>query len=61
MRGSLRVHSLLGAAAFVAWALLAEVRERVSLHLQPTAHTTRPPVARAPAGPPTVVDPRLWN
>jgi hypothetical protein len=45
MRGSFRVHSLLGLAAFLGWSLLVNARERL-VERRPSAHATS---ARTPA------------
>jgi hypothetical protein len=47
MRGSFRVHSLLGLAAFLGWSLLVNARERL-IERRPGAHT-HPPPTRTPA------------
>ncbi len=58
MRGSLRVHSLMGLAALIGWSLLADARQRVApTRLGPTKGGPRPSdlANRAP------VNPKLWS
>jgi hypothetical protein len=55
MRASLRIHSLLGLAVFIAWGLIAHARERIS---SPEAVTGKARSPQTRAGP---SDPKLWN
>jgi hypothetical protein len=59
MRGSLRVHSLMGLAVLIGWSLLADARERVAPTRIGSAKVTPRPSVLANRTIPG--DPKLWN
>ena len=62
MRGSLRVHTLAGLAAFLAWSLLARARELVSTTpIHAGLAKTVAPQSGAVLVPAAPADPKLWN
>jgi hypothetical protein len=59
MHGSLRVHSFLGLAVFVAWSLFVHARERIAPSRGPAEPRLAPRAPAAKVVPP--LDPRLLN